>query len=140
MRKHFRQFAVKSMFTVLALTLTAALCSCRADGGKAQNSSYINITAEEAKEVMDSDSSYVIIDVRTEEEFQEGHIPGAILIPDYDIAERAEKELIDKDEIILVYCRSGNRSKKASETLAELGYTDVREFGGIIDWPYEVTK
>ena len=70
----------------------------------------------------------------------DGHIEGAIMIPEYEIAKRAEKELPDKDALILVYCRSGRRSKIASEELARLGYTNVKEFGGIIDWPYEIVK
>ena len=74
------------------------------------------------------------------EEFAEGHIEDAILIPEYEIADRAEAELPDKDALILVYCRSGRRSKIAAEELVKLGYTDVREFGGIIDWPYETVK
>ena len=97
----------------------------------------MNITAEEAKKIMDTESEYVILDVRTEEEFAQGHIPGAILIPDYEIREEAESSLPDKDALILVYCRSGRRSKNAAQILAELGYTNSREFGGILDWPYE---
>ena len=81
-----------------------------------------------------------IIDARTEEEFREGHIENAILIPEYEIAQRAEAELPDKDALILVYCRSGRRSKIASEGLVKLGYTNVKEFGGIIDWPYETVR
>ena len=97
----------------------------------------MNITAEEAKKIMDTESEYVILDVRTEEEFAQGHIPGAILIPDYEIREEAESSLPDKDALILVYCRSGRRCKNAAQILLELGYTNIREFGGIIDWPYE---
>ena len=97
----------------------------------------MNITAQEAKKIMDTESEYVILDVRTEEEFAQGHIPGAILIPDYEIREEAESSLPDKDALILVYCRSGRRSKNAAQILAELGYTNIREFGGILDWPYE---
>ena len=100
---------------------------------------YQQITAQEAKQLMDTEQGYIIIDARTEEEFAEGHIAGAILIPEYEIAERAEAELPDKDALILVYCRSGRRSKIASEALVNLGYTNVKEFGGIIDWPYETT-
>ncbi len=81
-----------------------------------------------------------IIDARTEEEFAEGHIENAILIPEYEIKDRAQKELPDKEQLILVYCRSGRRSKIASEELVKLGYNNVKEFGGIIDWPYEVIK
>ena len=99
---------------------------------------YAMITQEQAKQLMDTQNNYVILDVRTEEEYNEGHIPGAILIPDYEIVERAEKELVDKNQLILVYCRSGRRSKLAAERLAWLGYKNVKEFGGIMDWPYEV--
>lgn len=101
---------------------------------------YEQITPKQAKELMDSEKDYVIIDARTESEFSEGHIQGAILIPEYEIAERAEKELPDKDALILVYCRSGRRSKIASEELVKLGYKNVKEFGGIIDWPYEIVE
>lgn len=101
---------------------------------------YEQITPEKAKEIMDTETEYIIIDARTDEEFSEGHIEGAILIPEYEISKRAEKELPDKDALILVYCRSGRRSKIASEELVKLGYTNVKEFGGIIDWPYETVK
>ena len=101
---------------------------------------YEQISGEQAKHIMDTETDYIIIDARTEEEFNEGHIEGAILIPEYEIGERAEKELPDKDQLILVYCRSGRRSKIASQALADLGYTNVKEFGGIIDWQYEIVK
>lgn len=99
---------------------------------------YENITADEAKKIMDTERGYVILDVRTESEYAEGHIPGAILIPDYEITEKAESILTDKNQKILVYCRSGRRSKNAAEALLALGYTNIWEFGGIIDWNYEV--
>lgn len=108
------------------------------DGNSAVN--YEQITPEKAKEIMDAETGYIIIDARTNEEFAEGHIEGAILIPEYEIAQRAEKELPDKNALILVYCRSGRRSKIASEELIKLGYTNVKEFGGIIDWPYGTVK
>ena len=98
----------------------------------------MNITAEEAKELMDTETGYVILDVRSQEEYDEGHIPGAVVIPDTEIKDQAEEILTDKEQLILVYCRSGRRSKNAAAALAELGYTNVKEFGGIIDWPYEV--
>ena len=101
---------------------------------------YEQISGEQAKHLMDTEKDYIIIDARTEEEFKEGHIEGAILIPEYEIAERAEKELPDKDQLVLVYCRSGRRSKIAAQALADLGYTNVKEFGGIIDWQYDVVK
>ena len=87
---------------------------------------------------MGSEEDYVILNVHTQEEYDQGHIPGAVLIPNTEIEARAEEELPDKGQLILVYCRSGNRSKKAAEILVELGYTNIKEFGGIIDWPYEV--
>ena len=99
---------------------------------------YEQISAEDAKKLMDTASDYIIVDARTTEEFAEGHIPNAILIPEYEIADRAPSELPDKDRLILVYCRSGRRIKIASAALVELGYTNVKEFGGIIDWPYDV--
>jgi rhodanese-related sulfurtransferase len=101
---------------------------------------YQQITAQEAKALMVSEENYIIVDARTDSEFAQGHIEGAILIPEYEIAARAEKELPDKDALILVYCRSGRRSKIASEELVKLGYRNVKEFGGIIDWPYEIVK
>lgn len=101
---------------------------------------YKSVSSTEAKELMDTESSYIILDVRTEEEYAEGHIENAVLIPDYEISTRAEQELTDKDQLILVYCRSGRRSKTASQILASMGYTNVVEFGGIIDWQYDIVK
>lgn len=101
---------------------------------------YEQITAEEAKKIMDSGEEHIILDTREQDEFDEGHIPGAILIPYTEIENKAEEMLPDKDKLILVYCRSGRRSKIAAENLAKLGHTNVKEFGGIIDWPYEVEK
>ena len=103
-----------------------------------QEAVYMNITAQEAKEIMDREEGYVILDTRAQEEYDEGHIPGAILIPHDEILQKAESLLTDKDQLILVYCRSGRRSKLAAEDLQRLGYTNIKEFGGIIDWPYEV--
>ena len=101
---------------------------------------YEQISAKEAKEIMDTEKDYIIVDARTQSEFDEDHIEGAILIPEYEIAKRAEKEIPSKNAIVLVYCRSGRRSKIASEELVKLGYTNVKEFGGIIDWPYGTVK
>ena len=122
------------MLLTFALPFGCVGCS---DGGSA---TYDQISGAEAKALMDSESGYIIIDARTQEEYDEGHIPGAIMIPEYEIADRAEKELPDKDQLILVYCRSGRRSKIAAEELVKLGYTNVKEFGGIIDWEYEIVK
>ena len=99
---------------------------------------YMNITPETAKQIIDTSKDYVILDVRTQEEFDQAHIPGAILIPNDQISAEAERVLMDKNQLILVYCRSGRRSNLAAEELVKLGYTNIKEFGGIIDWPYEV--
>lgn len=132
---------VKGWFGVIVVTLSLfGLAACGSGGEVKENVGYQQISALEAKEIMDSQTDYIIIDARTEEEFAEGHIKGAILIPEYEIAARAEKEIPKKDALILVYCRSGRRSKIASEELVKLGYTNVKEFGGIIDWPYETVK
>ena len=125
----------KLMFLLLAAVL---LTACAQTTENHREGVYVNITAEEAKEIMDSQEGYIILDVRTQEEYDQGHIPGAILIPDTEIEARAEQELPDKDQLLLVYCRSGRRSKLESEALVKLGYTNIREFGGISDWPYEV--
>ena len=107
---------------------------------KGEKAMYEQITAEEAKKIMDSGEEHIILDTREQDEVDEGHIPGAILIPYTEIENKAEEMLPDKDKLILVYCRSGRRSKIAAESLAKLGYTNVKEFGGIIDWPYEIEK
>lgn len=98
---------------------------------------YVSISADEAKSLIDSESGFIILDARTLDEYAEGHISGAVVIPYDEVANCAASELPDKTQLILVYCRSGRRSKLAAQTLAELGYTNVKEFGGIVDWPYE---
>ena len=109
------------------------------DKSETKNSDgYRQVDAEEAKRIMDEETGYIILDVRTEQEYSEGHIPGAVLLPDYEVAERAEELLPDKEQLILVYCRRGNRSRGASAALAKLGYTNVVEFGGIRSWPYDI--
>ena len=123
---------------VFLLLTVMMLTACGQDKENDQGAVYVNITAEEAKQIMDSEEGYIILDVRTQEEYDEGHIPGAIVISHEEITEKAEEVLTDKDQLILVYCRSGRRSKIAAEALVELGYTNIKEFGGIIDWPYEV--
>ena len=125
----------KRIFLLLAVMI---LTACGQDKENNQGAVYVNITAEEAKQIMDSEEGYIILDVRTQEEYNQGHIPGAIMISHEEIAEKAEGVLTDKEQLILVYCRSGRRSKIAAEALVELGYTNIKEFGGIIDWPYEV--
>ncbi len=129
---------IKGLIVMLLISLSLfGLTSCQNCGN---TPTYEQINAQEAKKIMDTEQDYIIIDARTQEEFDEGHIEDAILIPEYEIAERAEKELPEKDALILVYCRSGRRSKIASEELVKLGYINVKEFGGIIDWPYDIVK
>jgi len=98
---------------------------------------YKKISAEDAYRIMQNTNDYILLDVRTDEEFMEKHIEGAVLIPDNEIGIRSEIELPDKDALILVYCRSGRRSANAANELIEMGYTNVYDFGGINDWPYD---
>ena len=129
---------INKRFLIAMLTFTLPFgCVGCSDGGSV---SYDQISGAEAKALMDSESGYIILDARERDEYDEGHIPGAVLIPYGEIADRAENELPDKDQLILVYCRSGRRSKIAAEELVKLGYTNVKEFGGIIDWEYEIVK
>lgn len=123
------------LICIVFLILLATACT----QSKSQ-AAYQSITQEEAKQQMDTETNYIILDVRTEEEYQEGHIPNAICIPNETIDETVTKQLPDLEQKIFVYCRSGNRSKQASEKLAELGYTNILEFGGIQTWEYEIVK
>ena len=125
---------------ILIFLAVMMLTACGQANENDREAVYVNITAEEAKQIMDSQEDCIILDVRTQEEYDQGHIPGAIVISHEEIAEKAEDVLTDKDQLILVYCRSGRRSKIAAEALVELGYTNIKEFGGIVDWPYEVEK
>jgi len=124
---------VKKLLIMLGCILL--LSGCTAPQKAAE---YIKIPAEEAKQVIDGDQSVFIVDVRTKEEYDQGHIPNAMLIPNTELKKQAAVSLPDKDVTILVYCRSGNRSKSASLELLQMGYTKVYDFGGIIDWPYDV--
>ncbi len=115
------------------------LTGCGA-GGASEEKAYQQISQEEAKEMMDS-QEVLILDVREQDEYDSGHIPGAVLLPVGSITEESAAEVIpEKDATVLVYCRSGNRSKTAAKTLAELGYTGIYEFGGITTWPYDVEQ
>ncbi len=136
------------LFALLAAVfLVLSACSGSGEGSVitakedgVSSRTYQKISPAEAKAIMDDGSSHVVLDVRTADEYDQGHIPGAILIPDTELSSRAEAELPNKDEAILVYCRSGRRSAAAAEKLSSMGYTQVFDFGGIIDWPYETTK
>lgn len=99
---------------------------------------YVSITMEEAKNVFETQGDYIILDVRREDEFAEGHIPGAINVPNEGIQDTEPSELPDKNQTIYVYCRSGNRSKQAASKLVAMGYNNIIEFGGIMDWTGEI--
>ena len=154
-------FYMKRLLLIIA-SLTFILAAC--DGGKSPDDSvnasngensntdslavtagddksvYKKITAEEAKRIIDEEESYIILDVRSEQEYSELRIDGAVLIPHTDIDSRAPDDLPDKNAVILVYCRSGIRSAAASKALVEMGYINVYDIGGIIDWPYETVS
>ena len=117
--------------------IMAALFLSGCTGGT-ENAGYRQITMNEAVEMMERESGYIILDVRTAEEFAAGHIPGAVNGPNESIGSEVVEELPDKEQLILVYCRSGNRSKQASEKLVALGYSNIVEFGGINSWPGEI--
>ena len=125
---------------MLALLLACLILFSCAKKEEERENTYISISQDEAIRLMEEEKDCIILDVRRPDEFAEGHIPGAINIPNETIFEEAESILNDKDRLILVYCRSGNRSKQASRKLADMGYTQIKEFGGIIDWKGEIEK
>ena len=122
------------------LLVILLLAGCADTTGGENNATYKQITMSEAVEKMQSESNYIILDVRRPDEFAAGHIPNAVNIPNESIGADEIDELPDKDRLILVYCRSGNRSKQASEKLVRLGYTNIVECGGILDWKGEIEK
>ena len=122
---------------ILLLAVSMLLLSGCGGGGGEPQAAYRQISQEEAAEIMNSGADHLLLDVRTQEEFQSGHIPGAICIPNETIGTEAPPQLPDKGQMLLIYCRSGNRSKQAAEKLAKLGYTNILEFGGINTWTGE---
>ena len=126
---------MRKLLSVFLSVILLAGCSAPKEAA-----SYRQISMDEAITMMEEESGYIILDVRTPEEFADKHIPGAVNIPNETIGAEKIPELPDKDQLILVYCRSGNRSKQASEKLAALGYTNVVEFGGINSWPGETVS
>ena len=115
--------------------------SCESAGTvQVREGKYMKLAPSVAKASLDDDSDIILLDVRTEEEYNELHIPGSILIPVNELEERAPDELPDKEAVIFIYCRSGNRSRTAAYKLLEMGYTQVYDIGGIIDWPYDVSS
>jgi len=133
---------IKKWLAVLVLGVVALTgCSSKTPSGGGSGAppaagTYATITAQQAKQMMDQSSGYIILDVRTQQEFAQGHIAGAILIPDTQIAAMAPSAIPVKTTVIFAYCRTGVRAAAASQTLAGMGYTNVYDMGGIVNWPY----
>ena len=125
---------MKIIVPLMMLTLLLTGCAMP----RASANGYRHISMDEAVRLMAQENNYIILDVRTREEYESGHIPGAICVPNETIFQSDIPELPDKNQLILVYCRSGNRSRQASAKLAMLGYTNIVEFGGIHSWPGEI--
>ena len=141
----------KQILSGLVISCTLLLSACSAPGSKATaatetapssssaeaaENAYHKITAEEAKEMIDK-GDVTIVDVRTADEYKAAHIPGAVLVPNESIGSQLPEALPDLDAVLLIHCRTGIRSKQASDKLVKLGYTQIYDFGGIVDWPYE---
>ena len=131
---------VKTVVVIVGVVVVLGLAGCAAANvaSSASPAGYRQVTQQEAQQMMDSETGYAIVDVRTQKEFASGHVPGAICVPNESIGTDQPSELPDLDQLIMVYCRSGNRSKQAAAKLADMGYTNVVEFGGINTWPGEV--
>ena len=136
--KQMVPFAFMFVILLSIIGLTGCSNSVNTPNTASNSNTYQQITAEEAANMMQSETNYIILDVRTEQEYASGHIPGAVNLPNETIASEAIQQLPDKKQLILVYCRSGNRSKQAAAKLVNLGYTNVVEFGGIQDWNGEI--
>ena len=129
MTSNRRAFGKRTLLPITALILAAAFMLGACDAG------YEHISQDEAMQIMEEETGYLIVDVRRPDEFAEGHIEGAINVPNEGISDEMPEELPDKDQLLLIYCRTGRRSKEASEKLAKIGYTNVHEIGGINTWP-----
>ena len=123
-----------------AVLLIPAGCSPRPVEAGTLDRGYTRISQEEVRKMMELEDGHVILDVRRQDEYDAGHIPGAILIPNESIGTEQPEELPEPNQIILIYCRSGNRSKQAAQKLFDMGYTNIYEFGGINEWTGDVTK
>lgn len=133
-----KKFMKKNIFLLAAFMVMLVIVGC--SNNSATEAGFTVISFEEAKQRLDNDEKIIVLDVRTREEYESGHIPNAILIPVDNLQQEAEHILIDKGRPIFVYCRSGNRSAVASNILLKLGYSKVHNLGGINDWPYELVK
>lgn len=129
---------MKRFIKLITVFFTAIFLTCCA--GEGESAAYRQVSMAEAKQIMRDQEGYIILDVRRPDEYAEGHIPGAINIPNEIIKDMQIPELPDKSQLILVYCRSGRRSKEAAGKLSKLGYTNIVEFGGILDWDGEIEK
>ena len=132
------RLTLKKILLLLAAAFLLTGCFQKIDGDGMVYQSYRKISQEEAREMMKQENGIVIVDVRRQDEYDAGHIPGAILLPNESIGSEQPEELPDLNQIILIYCRSGNRSKQAAQKLFDMGYKNIYEFGGIIDWTGEV--
>jgi rhodanese-related sulfurtransferase len=130
---------MKRTFFILTVFL-GILLNENTVSAQSKGTSPVRITAETAKQLMDSTQEYLMLDVRTPNEFSAGHIHGAVLLPDYEIQDKASQVIPKKDTLLIVYCRSGRRSAAAAKKLVSMGYTQVYDMGGIISWPYGVEK
>lgn len=128
------------MIVILAVIIIVGIGVFIFNNNRESDTQYVKISVKEAKEIIDTERNIIILDVRREDEYQTGHIEDVVCIPNEVISNQAESLLPDKEQEILVYCRSGNRSRQAANKLLDLGFTNVKDFGGIIDWPYEITK
>ena len=127
---------IKRLIPLLLLPLLLTACAC----DKTPSNTYRQISMEEAAAIMEQESGYIILDVRSPDEFSSGHIPNAINVPNENISTSEIVELPNKNQLILVYCRSGRRSKEAAQKLVDIGYTNIVEFGGILDWTGETVS
>ena len=125
-------------FAAILFLLTGCASRGQVMDGDGMLNSYKQISQEQAKEMMEKDDGHVVVDVRRQDEYDAGHIPGAILIPNETITDARPGQLPDFDQVILIYCRSGNRSKQAAQKLFDMGYRNIYEFGGITDWTGEI--
>ena len=131
---------IRTVASVLTTSVVAMLLLCACGTPSGGTAAYRRVSADEAARMMKIERDYIILDVRTAEEFADGHIPGAVNIPNEEIGTAEIAKLPNKSQLILVYCKSGRRSKLAAEKLAKLGYTNIVEFGGILDWKGEIEK
>ena len=134
-RQHIRRKIMKKLIPILLSALMLTGCT---GAGNSTNNTYRQISMDEAVAMMAEETGYIILDVRRADEFAAGHIPGAINVANESIGRDEIPELPDKNQLIMVYCRSGRRSKEAAEKLVKLGYTNIVEFGGILDWKGEI--